>query len=246
MKLGTNIAYLRRQKKLSQDQLAEQMNVSRQTIYRWEADEIVPELDKLVDLCSLFSCSLDNLVRHEFKNEKQIYSEVRIEKVAAFKMASYVIISPNPEEDVIDYMDRWALKSGLKTSCPNVKLIGWDFPFVSQEQEVRFGIHGYVAAYVLPKDFKTDCPGVQYAENTDAFYAVVTITDPFIQPFDRIPKAYNILLDYLKANNFKKQQPQDNVLSCFEYQCVKNGISYMDVYVHVNGATKATSVSQFS
>lgn len=40
MSLGKNIQYLRKQKKITQEQLAEIMSVSRQTISRWEADEI--------------------------------------------------------------------------------------------------------------------------------------------------------------------------------------------------------------
>lgn len=50
MSLGKNIQYLRKQKKITQEQLAEIMSVSRQTISRWEADEIIPELNKLVAL----------------------------------------------------------------------------------------------------------------------------------------------------------------------------------------------------
>ena len=161
MSLGSNISYLRKQKKLTQEQFAERMNVTRQTVSRWESDEVIPELAKLVDMCSIFSCKLDALVREELSAQSEIYSEIKIKRVEAFKMASYVIISPNPEDDVNGYMERWAMNSGLKSACPDAKLIGWDFPFVSQEQQNRFGMHGYVAAYVIPEGFKTECPGVQ-------------------------------------------------------------------------------------
>ena len=63
MSLGTNIQYLRKLNRLTQEQFAEKMNISRQTVSRWEADEVTPELDKLVELCSMFSCKLDELVR---------------------------------------------------------------------------------------------------------------------------------------------------------------------------------------
>ena len=63
MSLGKNIQYLRKINKLKQDQLAEKMGVSRQTISRWESDEVTPELPKLVEMCSLFSCNMDELVR---------------------------------------------------------------------------------------------------------------------------------------------------------------------------------------
>ena len=48
MKLGNNICFLRRQKKITQEQFAEIMNVTRQTVSRWETDEVVPELDRLL------------------------------------------------------------------------------------------------------------------------------------------------------------------------------------------------------
>lgn len=47
MSLGKNIQYLRKQKKITQEQLSEEMSVSRQTVSKWESDEIVPELNKL-------------------------------------------------------------------------------------------------------------------------------------------------------------------------------------------------------
>ena len=245
MSLGTNISYLRKQKKLTQEQLAERMNVTRQTVSRWEVDEVVPELTKLVDMCSFFSCKLDALVREDLSAQSEIYSEIQMKRVAAFKMARYVIVSPNPEDDVNGYMERWAVNSGLKTSCPDAKLIGWDFPFVSQEQQNRFGMHGYVAAYVIPEGFETECPGVEYSENAEADYAVITITEPFIQPFERIPYAYKLLMEHIQANNYKEKQ-QDNIIECFEHEYVKDGVTYMDVYLHVDGETKVDQFLQLN
>ncbi|MDE5866876.1 MAG: hypothetical protein K2H31_09800, partial [Lachnospiraceae bacterium] len=166
-------------------------------------------------------------------------------RIAPFKMARYVMISPNPESDVNEYMEKWAVNSGLKASNPNAKIIGWDFPFVSQEQQNRFGMHGYVAAYVLPEGFNTEYPGVEYAENAEADYAMITIKEPFIRPFERIPNAYKLIMEYLQANNFKEKQ-QDNIISCFEHEYEENGIVYMDVYIHVDGVTKVDAFSHFN
>lgn len=244
MHLGDNIQFLRKQKKITQEQFAEIMNVSRQTVSRWEADEVVPELNRLVEMCEIFACKLDALVRENVSNRSKIYSEIRIKRVAPFKMASYVIISSDPESDALGRMDRWAESCGLKKVCSDIKLIGWDFPFVSQELQNRFGLHGYVAACVLPDDFNTDCPGVMYLENKEADYAVITIKEPFIQPFERIPNAYKLVMEYLQANNFKEKN-QENVLSCFEHEYIKDDITYMDVFVHVDGVTKADAFSIF-
>ena len=100
MSLGTNIQYLRKLNKLTQEQFAEKMSITRQTVSRWESHEVTPELNKLVEMCSIFSCKLDELVRENMSSRNEIYSEVEIRKVPAFKMARCVMISPNPEADV--------------------------------------------------------------------------------------------------------------------------------------------------
>lgn len=236
MSLGSNINFLRKQKKYTQEQFAEIMKVTRQTVSRWEADEVTPDLDKLVEICSVFSCDLDELVREDMSAKGEIYSKVEIRKVPAFKMARYVMISPDPEADVQNYMKKWGKESGLLAAHPDAKLIGWDFPFVSQEQQMRFGMHGYVAAYIIPEDFSTDCQGVEYAENAEADYAVITVTEPFVQPFERIPTGYKHIMEYLQANKFTDKR-SDDILGCFEHEYVKNGITYMDIYVHAANPT---------
>ena len=196
MSLGKNIQYLRKQRKITQEQLAEIMSVSRQTISRWEADEIVPELNKLVTLSDVFSCKLDTLVKEDMMACDEIYSEITIKRVKAFRMARYVMVTPNPEDDVNEYIDRWAQKSGLLKFQPDAMKIGWDFPYVSPELQNRFGLRGYVAAYILPEGFETSCPGVEYANQEDADYAVITIYDPFAAAFERIPnEARDVMTD---------------------------------------------------
>ncbi len=66
MKLSLNIQTLRRSKGMSQEQLADALDVSRQAVSRWESGDTVPEIDKLVILSELFDVSLDELV-HETK-----------------------------------------------------------------------------------------------------------------------------------------------------------------------------------
>lgn len=62
MKLGENIYRLRTAKKLSQGDLAEQLEVSRQSVSKWENGVSVPDLDKLIRMSELFAVSLDTLV----------------------------------------------------------------------------------------------------------------------------------------------------------------------------------------
>ena len=64
MNFGKNLQYLRRlSKNITQEELAEKLNVSRQTVSKWETNEALPEMDKALELCRIFNCSLDNLFR---------------------------------------------------------------------------------------------------------------------------------------------------------------------------------------
>ena len=63
MHFGENVSYYRKQLGLTQDELAEKMFVSRQTISRWETDAVLPDVETVIRLCELFQCSMDILVR---------------------------------------------------------------------------------------------------------------------------------------------------------------------------------------
>ena len=238
MNLGNNICFLRKKKKLTQEQFAEMMEVTRQTVSRWETDEVVPELDRLTQMCAVFSCTLDDLVRKDLTSKEEVYSQVEIRRLPAFRLARYVMISANPESDVLNYMQNWGKTSGLLAAAPDAKLLGWDFPFVSQEQQMRFGLHGYAAAYVLPDGFKTNCPGVDYAANSGAEYAVITVTDPHARSFERIPGGYNRIMEYLQVTGFKEKFP-DDILPCFEYEYDKDGVHFMDIFIHKDSVSRS-------
>ena len=65
MNLGERIYKLRTEKNLSQGDLAELLDVSRQSISKWENNSSVPELEKIVKLSEIFEVSLDELVKGE-------------------------------------------------------------------------------------------------------------------------------------------------------------------------------------
>ncbi len=62
MRLGQNIFHHRSRLGWSQDRLAEALEVSRQSVSKWETGSTVPDLDKLMKMCDLFGISLDELV----------------------------------------------------------------------------------------------------------------------------------------------------------------------------------------
>ena len=65
MTLGENIVRLRTQRNWSQGDLADALDISRQSVSKWETDASVPELEKLLKLSELFGVTLDELVRGE-------------------------------------------------------------------------------------------------------------------------------------------------------------------------------------
>ena len=65
MTLSEKILSLRTARKLSQQELAEVLEVSRQSVSKWETGQAVPDLDKIIRLADLFSVSVDELVREE-------------------------------------------------------------------------------------------------------------------------------------------------------------------------------------
>lgn len=62
MKFGDNLKRLRKNKKLSQEQLAEKVNVSRQSVSKWETGEAYPEMNNILELCKIFHCRINDLV----------------------------------------------------------------------------------------------------------------------------------------------------------------------------------------
>ena len=246
MKLGNNLQYLRKlHGNMTQEKLAERMGVSRQTISKWETGEAVPDVDKLLELSKLFSCTLDALLKEDLAPQADYYSPVSIVTVSAFTLGRYVIISPQPENDVQAYLDCWAKDSGLYEAQAHPRQIGWDFPFVSMEQQNRFGLRGYVAGWILPDGFEPRCSGVEIYKQNEAQYARITIRDPFKAAFDRIPKGYQRILEYLGANGFKENHGTQ-FLGCFEEVYDKAGTTYMDVYVHADCVGKGNLHTDFS
>ncbi|MBR2836483.1 MAG: helix-turn-helix transcriptional regulator [Coriobacteriales bacterium] len=61
MELRDSISEHRRAAGLTQEELAEKYGVSRQTVGKWEQGKAIPELDKLIMLCDIFGCTLDDL-----------------------------------------------------------------------------------------------------------------------------------------------------------------------------------------
>ena len=66
--LEKRIAELRKNKQISQEQLADILNTSRQAVSKWERGESLPDIDKLKDLATYFDVSIDYLLGYDIKS----------------------------------------------------------------------------------------------------------------------------------------------------------------------------------
>ena len=78
MSFGENLIHLRKKHNLSQEDLANQIHVTRQTISKWELGITVPDMDILIDISKLFSISIDELVGNEKKKEEVIKPKIKV------------------------------------------------------------------------------------------------------------------------------------------------------------------------
>ena len=65
MTIGEKIYQLRKSKGLSQEELADELNISRQSVSLWETNQTVPQIDYLMELSKIFNVSLDELCGNE-------------------------------------------------------------------------------------------------------------------------------------------------------------------------------------
>lgn len=79
MDLGKKLFELRKSKNLSQEDVADKLNVTRQTVSKWETNQSTPDFDKIVPLCDLYGISTDELLKDEVKKEQE-EGEVEIKK----------------------------------------------------------------------------------------------------------------------------------------------------------------------
>ena len=90
MKFGENLQKLRKEQGISQEQLAEKLGVTRQSVSKWESGSSYPEMDKIVALCNLFHCDLDVLINKDVTEERQRKDASSVIKSAFQSICDYV------------------------------------------------------------------------------------------------------------------------------------------------------------
>ena len=84
MNFGENLKILRKNKKISQEELAEKVGVTRQSVSKWEVGEAYPEMSNIVALCSIFKCNINDLINDNIIDIESFDKETK-EEIVKFK-----------------------------------------------------------------------------------------------------------------------------------------------------------------
>lgn len=100
MTLGDKLSKKRKEKNLTQEQLADILGVSRQAISKWESDLAYPETDKLIRISELFDCSLDYLLKDTEETENT-------QNINGFSLPLKALFHERKSEKTIHGMPLW-------------------------------------------------------------------------------------------------------------------------------------------
>lgn len=101
MELGNQIKYYRSEKELSQEELADRVYVSRQTISNWENNKNYPDINSIVLLSEVFEISIDNLIRGDVEQMKKEINTKEVKNLnfyslmmLIFMLAAFILLIP--------------------------------------------------------------------------------------------------------------------------------------------------------
>ena len=81
MNFGQNLRNLRKSKGISQEELAERVRVSRQSVSKWETGEAYPEMNNILELCKIFHCHINDLVNDNILDIDSLDEDVKMSAV---------------------------------------------------------------------------------------------------------------------------------------------------------------------
>ena len=84
MKFGDNLKRIRKMRKISQEELADKLGVSRQSVSKWETGENYPSMTNIMCLCTIFKCNINELVHEDMVDINSLDEEVKM-SVVKFK-----------------------------------------------------------------------------------------------------------------------------------------------------------------
>ena len=133
MKFGDNLRNLRKSKKLSQEDLAEKVMVSRQSVSKWETGEAYPEMNNILELCKIFHCSIGDLVNDNITDLDSLDEEVKMSVVKLKKEKQRKVKGLSKAIYVLSKIGEIVLKIGIVCILLVMVLI----PFLVNNIEVK-------------------------------------------------------------------------------------------------------------
>jgi len=164
---------------------------------------------------------------------KDYLSKAKYETIKKMTVISGTRISAEPEEEIIGIMTKFKNDNGIVVK----RTFGHDSP-VNEENTIK-GYRGYEYLMVVDED-----DVIELVKDTEFVlkkipsikYASLRITDPFVDPFDRIPNGWNTLVKWLEENNVTCNLENKDNLECLEDVREENGAIFMDIYIPVEKA----------
>lgn len=215
MTIGEKITHLRINAKMNQEQLAKALNVTRQSISKWEMDQASPQVDKILEICKLFHITADELIDDAVVISKAKVKEEKVKKnkyfgTDGFRGESNKVLTADHAYKVGRFLGWYYSSAQFKNNHPNGTrariVIGKDTRRSSYmfEYAVAAGISASGAdAYML---HVTTTPSVSYITRTDGFDCGVMIT-----------ASHNIFYDNgIKVLNGRGEKLDDEVTALIE------------------------------
>lgn len=153
LNLGDKIKKLRKENNLSQEQLAEKLNVSKQAISKWESNKAYPDIDNLILLRNIFNVNLDDLIIGGNSIERECVNE-SIDSPSDVKWYNIKLYNTekDSEEDELDELDE--LDINLILGCfiigIAIGMITGNFMWASAGSFLGMGI-GYILEVIKRK-----------------------------------------------------------------------------------------------
>lgn len=179
MKFADNLKKIRKRKNISQEELAEKVGVSRQSVSKWETSEAYPEMNNILELCKIFKCNINDLVNDNMIDLDSLDEEVKMsvvkfkkEKQSQMKGISKVLSLVGKITAIVLRVAFGFLVAGMillpigfkYIDIEDGKIVSKDKKIqiveVGKSTEIRIGDH-VVAADVKESDINTIVPSIE-------------------------------------------------------------------------------------
>ena len=152
MEIGNKMFELRKKKEMSQEQLAEKLNVTRQTISNWELNQTLPDIKQTEEMAKIFNVTLDELVGNDIKDvliekvnntQNTVDRSIKALKVILISIIYFIIFSI-----ILVIIGSYIFKQNKK----NNKETEISRPIVYSEQQIKGNLNGLSCIYKIYYD----------------------------------------------------------------------------------------------